>query len=162
MENAFLELVKRNNGFEICLGFRDDEDHFIGGTGNTVWYLVVKKKNQELWIGELDGGAWTDKHVVKKKTVTEKAADAGTTVAKIMERLYFKQDEIAASGRKPVATEIHELKCSHYVYSFGARAYDILDDYGVTACYSNIDDEMAGYRFRDVHVGENVMVPKVK
>lgn len=162
MENNFLELVKANNGFEICLGFINDEDHFIGGTGNTVWYLVSKGKSQELWQGELKDGVWTDRHtVVKKKIAVEEASESGTAIRMAEERLYFGQDKIAADGRKPVETEVHGLKCSHYVYGFGVTAYDIIDEYGVTGCYSFTDDISVGYRFRNVATGESVRVPKL-
>ncbi|MCQ2401420.1 MAG: hypothetical protein MJ059_05795 [Lachnospiraceae bacterium] len=76
-----------------------------------------------------------------------------------LERLYFKQDEIAASGRKPVTTELCGHKVLHYVYSFGSRAYEILEEYGVNAYYSNVDDEEAGYRMRDLYLGKIVEVP---
>lgn len=161
MDSRFLDLVKEQGGFEICLGFRDNEDHFIGGTGDTVWYFRVKGRTQELWLSEQKGGTRTDRYLCKKKTLTEKPAAPGTVLSMIGERLFFKQAELAGSGRKPVPVEIHGLKCSHYVFSFGARAYDILDDFGVTACYSNIDDELAGWRFRDVRTGKKITVPKL-
>ncbi|MBO2518007.1 MAG: hypothetical protein CW338_12190, partial [Clostridiales bacterium] len=40
MDNGFMELVAKYGGFEYILGFRDDEDHFIGGSGNRVWYFL--------------------------------------------------------------------------------------------------------------------------
>lgn len=42
----FLKLIENNGGFEVTLGFQDDVVHFLGGTGNKIWYFI--KKNQ-LW-----------------------------------------------------------------------------------------------------------------
>lgn len=156
----FLKLVSENAGFEICLGFRSDFDHFIGGTGNYVWYDVQKGSRSDCYIGSLNkDGSWTDRHLVKTKVLKEEPAKAGTTIKMITDRLYFKQAEIEASGRKPVTVELGGHKCLHYVFSFGARAYEILEEYGVNASYSNIDDEEAGYRMRSLHTGKDVKVP---
>lgn len=160
--DKFLELMNAQNGFEICLGFRDFEDHYLGGKGNTVWYYIDKGRTTEAWIGELKDGVWTDRHLVKKRKLTEEPAKPGTTIAMISERAYFKQEELADSGRKAVHTEIRGFSCSHYVFSFGARAYDILDDFGITASYSNIDDEQAGWSLRGVNVGEKVQLNEIK
>ena len=162
MEERFLDLIAKTNGFDIVLSFIDFEDHRIGGIGNKVWYYVMKKQSKELWIGELNGDKWSDKHFVKKKDLVEESAESGTTISKVVQRLYFKQDEIEATGRKPSSIEKHGLKCNHYVFSFGARAYDILDEYGVTCAYSNVDDISVGHDFRDVYVGKEVEVPKIK
>lgn len=162
MENAFLDLIEKYNGFEFVLGFREDEDHFIGGTGNTVWYLVQNKKMTECWTGEKTNGGWTDKHIVlKKKDKKEEPAESGKAMAMILERAYFKQAEIAASGRKPAVVPNFGYECSHYQFSFGARAYDIVNEYGITVSYSNIDDETAGYRLRDIRTGKDVSAPKL-
>lgn len=161
MEDRFLDLISKTNGFEITLGFVDFEDHIIGGTGNKVWYYIIKKNFEELWLGELNGDKWSDKHFVKKKGVLEEAADSGTTIKKVVERLYFKQEEIKVDGRKPVSIEKHGQKCSHYVYSFGATAYDIIDEYEVTGSYSNVDDVSVGFDFRNVFAGKSVKAPKI-
>lgn len=161
-QEKFLKLVRDNDGFEICLGFRNDVDHFIGGTGNYVWYDVQKGSKSDCYIGSLNSdGSWTDRHLVKTKVLKETSAPAGTTIKMILDRLYFKQDEIEASGRKPTEVELGGHKVFHYVYSFGARAYEILEEYGVDASYSNIDDEEAGFRMRNLYLGEDVKVPKL-
>lgn len=162
MNNRFLELVEANKGFEYTIGFRENEDHFIGGTGNTVWYCIIKGRRTECWIGEYKGDVWTDKHILKQKELREEPAAPGTAMAMILERAYFRQSEIAAANRKPVPVTLYDLKCSHYVFSFGARAYDISDDYGITFCYSNIGDEKAGWRLRDAGTGKKVRPPKFK
>lgn len=162
MEERFLDLIAKTNGFDIVLSFIDFEDHRIGGIGNKVWYYVMKKQSKELWIGELNGDKWSDKHFVKKKDLVEESAESGTTISKVVQRLYFKQDEIEATGRKPASIEKHGQKCNHYVFSFGERAYDILDEYGVTCSYSNVNDISVGHDFRDVYVGKEVEVPKIK
>ena len=57
--------------------------------------------------------------------------------------------------------EKHGQKCNHYVFSFGERAYDILDEYGVTCSYSNVNDISVGHDFRDVFIGKEVELPKI-
>ena len=161
MEERFLDLITKTNGFDIVLSFIDFEDHRIGGIGNKVWYYVIKKQSKELWIGELNDNKWSDKHFVKMKDLVEESAESGTTISKVVQRLYFKQDEIEAMGRKPASIEKHGQKCNHYVFSFGERAYDILDEYGVTCSYSNVNDISVGHDFRDVFIGEEVELPKI-
>lgn len=163
MSDSFLELIKEYNGFEFTLGFRDNEDHFIGGTGKEVWYCITKGNYEECWIAEYDGENRSDRHyVIKKKDVKEEPAEPGKTIQMITGRAYFKQDELAASGRKPVQTTVSGHVCSHYVFSFGARAYDVSDKFGITVSYSNIDDETAGYRLRNITLGKDVKPPKIK
>ena len=161
MEERFLDLITKTNGFDIVLSFIDFEDHRIGGIGNKVWYYVIKKQSKELWIGELNDNKWSDKHFVKKEDLVEESAESGTTISKVVQRLYFKQDEIEATGRKPASIEKHGQKCNHYVFSFGERAYDILDEYGVTCSYSNVNDISVGHDFRDVFIGKEVELPKI-
>lgn len=161
MDNPFLDLIRKNNGFEYVIGFRNDVDHILGGTGNTVWYCICKGRTMECWIGDCRNGIWTDRHLVKKKGTAEEPAESGTAMAMILDRAYFKQAEIAETGRKPVKTELSGHPCSHYVYSFGARAYEILDDFGITVSYSNVDDEPAGYRLRNILTGSDVRLPQL-
>ena len=161
MADPFLALIKKYGGIVITLGFRDDEDHFLGGVGSTVWYYTVKGRAEECYIGELQGDKWTDRHILKKKTVKDEPATPGTAIEMIRERAFFKQAEIASSGRKPVPVQICGNSCSHYVFSFGARAYDISDEFGVTVCYSNIDDEKAGWRLRQISIGSDLRPPQI-
>lgn len=162
MENQFLELVEENKGFSYVLGFINDEDHFIGGTGNQVWYCTVKKGQTDCWIGDLKGDAWSDRHVIiKKKKKAEEPAAPGTAMDMILARAYFGQDRIKADGRKPVATKIYEHECSHYAFSFGAIAYDISDEFGITVSFSNVDDITVGFKIRDISAGEEVRFPKL-
>lgn len=162
MDNAFLDLVKKYDGFEFVLGFRGDEDHWLGGKDNTVWYHIGKENDVECWMGKLQDGKWTDKHfVIKGKDFKEEGFESGKTMEMILERAYFKQKEIAESGYKPTTVSVYEHPCSHYSFSFGAKAYKISDEYGVTVEYSNIDDEAAGYRLRAIDTGANVKVPNI-
>lgn len=163
MEKSFLKLVSEYNGFEFVLGFREDEDHFIGGTGNTVWYHIQKGNSVDCMLAEKKGEVWTDVHIVKngKKEAKKEAAESGSTLERIQQRAFFKQEEIEQDGRKPVITEISGYRNRHYAFSFGARAYDILDEYGITVGYSNIDDEQAGYRLRNLHQGDSVTIPDI-
>lgn len=160
MNNPFSELIDKFDGFEFEIGFRDNEDHFIGGTGNTVWYLIQKNRLTDCRIAEFDGINWKDVHIIKNKSVTKYDEKPGSTIKMILERAYFKQSEITESGRKAVLTEICGYKCSHYSFSFGARAYDVLNEYGITIQYSNIDDVASGYRLRNIFTGINVKKPE--
>lgn len=162
MNNPFLELVGKNGGFEYTIGFINDEDHFIGGTGNKVWYCIIKGNVTECFMGELNGDVWTDRRILKKKGITEEPAEPGKTMEMILSMAYSGQDYIASSGRKPVTVKIYEMECSHYVFSFGAKAWDIVNDYGITVSYSDVDDLKAGFRLRDITVGKNVKPPKIK
>lgn len=162
MSEPFLDLIGKYSGFEIVLGFRDDEDHILGGTGNKVWYCVTRGRTVDCFMGELTGGTWTDTHIVKKKALKRESAAPGTAIGMIRDRAYFKQAEIAASGRKPVPVTVCGHAASHYVYSFGARAYEILDAFGVTALYSNVDDERAGWRTRNIFTGSAVEPPVIR
>lgn len=162
MGEAFLDLIAKYGGFEMVLGFREDTDHFLGGKGNAVWYCTVKGNARDCYIGDLRDGVWTDRHIVYKRAVTEKAAAPGTALKMITERAYFRQAEISASGRRPVSVTLCGHDADHYVYDFGARAYEILREFGVTAAYSNIDDEQAGYRLRNIVLGPNVRPPEFR
>lgn len=159
--DAFYKLVKDNGGFEIALGFRGDVDHFIGGTGNKIWYFVQKRSGEDFYVCTEENGRFTDVHFVRKKKVLKSApAEEGRTMELILSELAAGQEEIEKDGRKPAATEYCGHPCSHYSFAFGERAYKILDEYGVTAEYSNLNDEEAGFRIRNVHVGEDVKAPK--
>lgn len=161
MDNRFLELVRNNDGFEVCLGFYGDLDHYLGGTGDTVWYCVQKGKNVDCFIGKLENGEWTDTHIVKKRTLKTESAESGKTISMITEKLFLGQDRIAADGRRPVQTELSGHSVSHYAFDFGETAYEISDEYGVTVSYSYVNDVNAGFRMRNLYTGENVKVPEI-
>lgn len=50
-EEDVLNLIEKNRGFEITLGFINDVDHFIGGTKDMVWYYIGKGSKAEFWLG---------------------------------------------------------------------------------------------------------------
>lgn len=163
MENRFMQLVKENGGFEYVLGFINDVDHFIGGVDDKLWYFIDDGKKQECWMASYAGDSWKDYHyVVKGEKVTKEEIEPGTTMGMILERAYFYQKEIEESGRKPAMTEVRSYPVRHYTYAFGERAYDISDEYGVTVCYSYINDESVGFRVRDIKVGESVTAPDLQ
>lgn len=161
--NPFLKTVEKLDGFELTLGFREDEDHFLGGSENKVWYCVQKGRRMEYRIGTLSDGIWTDRYFIKKgKDLLVSEAESGSTMEMILNRAYFGQDFIQAEGRAPVHIVNSGLKLSHYVYRFGELAYDVSEDYGVTVSYSNLKDEKAGYRTRNIKTGKSVKPPKEK
>ncbi|MBO2516629.1 MAG: hypothetical protein CW338_05020, partial [Clostridiales bacterium] len=121
----------------------------------------VTKITPEGVTGEWKDGAWTDRHILKKKTLKEESAAPGKTIGMILSRAYFGQEEITSSGRRPAAVRLCDRPCSHYAFSFGARAYDISDEFGVTFSYSDIDDERAGWRLRNVFTGSQVEPPEM-
>lgn len=160
-EKEFWKLVKDNQGFEVTLGFREDVDHFIGGLGNKVWYFIQKKNTEDFYVCTENDGVYSDVHFTrKKKILTSEAAPTGKTMELILAELAIGQKEIESSGRKPVTVEVCEHPCSHYSFAFGERAYKVSDEYGVTIEYSNLSDEVAGFRLRNLKTGKNVKVPK--
>ena len=46
MENyRFMELVKKENGFEFYQAFRDEIDWIMGGKDDTYWFTVMKDQS---------------------------------------------------------------------------------------------------------------------
>ena len=66
-EEAFMNLVKDNNGFEFVIGFKDFVDHKIGGQDNKYWYYIdYNGKKAEYYVGTYENGVWTDKFYIEK------------------------------------------------------------------------------------------------
>ena len=160
-EEGFLQLINDNNGFEYTLGFRGDEDHIIGGTGNAVWYVVMKGRKTVCRLAEKKDGAWSDVCVTKAKTVKRESAPAGKTIAMILDRVNRGQQEILSSGRGGTPAQVGGYSVTHYSFAFGERAYDILDGFGVTAALSDLAHEEEGFRVRYVSTGEAVTLPRL-
>ena len=159
--DCFLQLIEKYDGFELVHAYRDDEDHYLGGKGNTVWYIVMKNgKQTEARIGTLENGNWSDRLVKGSgKKRSEKDAPAGSTIKRIAEKAYLAQGEEWVTGRKPRLIEDAHPHY-HYTNGFGDKALDVSESYGVTIRYSDIHDLAAGFHERDVCVGENVEPPK--
>lgn len=159
-ENTFLDLIKKTQGFEVILGFRNNVDHFIGGSGNKIWYFVQKGSNEDYYVCTVNGGKKTDVHFTRKRKVLKsEAAAAGKTAELILSELAAGQKEIEESGRKAVAVEVSGHPCSHYSFAFGERAYKVSDEYGITVEYSDLKDEEAGFRLRNIFTGADVKAP---
>ena len=90
-EEAFMNLVKENNGFEFVIGYKDFVDHSIGGQGNKYWYLInYNGRKQEYYVGTYENDSWSDKFYTKKGNKLEsKTVEKGTTINMIIERAYF-------------------------------------------------------------------------
>lgn len=161
-EKDFLKLVADNNGFEVTLGFRDDIDHFLGGTGNKLWYFVKNKSAEDYYVCTLqEDGSRVDVHYkCKKEILSAEPATSGITLELIVAELSVEQDEVDSSKRKPTKVSLYEHPCSHYSFAFGERACKISDEYGVTVEYSNLNDEAAGFRLRDLRIGPDVIPPR--
>ena len=159
-EKRFIDLAESNGGFEIVLGFRDWEDHYIGGKNGKYWYLITKdEKPVKCWIGEYAGGVWKDT-LYKGKGKPGSAAKPGTALKLIAEKAYLCQDEKWVAGKTGrVLEDRHPHR--HFVYGFGDKALDVSAVYGVTIGYSDINDVSAGFRFRDILVGGDVEIPSV-
>lgn len=158
---AFLKLIEENSGFEVTLGFRNDVDHFIGGTGNKYWYFIKKGIKEDYYVCTLQDGERTDIHyTATKKNIKAEPAPSGKTMELLLSELTIGQSEIEDSNRKPVSVEIYGHPCSHYSFLFGERAYKISDEYGITIEYSNLQDVLAGFRLRNIETGKNVTAPK--
>ncbi len=156
-EERFMKLVEEYQGFEFYQAYRDDEDHILGGKGNTFWYVIMKDgKTQEAYIGTYENGAWSDRQEkgrgAKKKT---KAMPAGSTIRRIAQMAYLMQSEKWVAGRTPKAIEDAHPHF-HYVKGFGEIGLDVSKQYGVTIAYSNINDVPAGFHLRFLYTGEDV------
>lgn len=159
-EKGFLDLVRDNGGIEITLGFRGNEDHFIGGTGDRYWYFVKKGAKEDYYVCcAADSGAAETHYTRKRKVLRSEPAPAGKTMELILSELAAGQKEIEEDGRAPVNVEAFGRPCSHYSFAFGERAYKISDEYGVTVERSELDDESAGFRLRNIVTGEDVAAP---
>ena len=159
-EKALFKVMEATGGFEVTLGFRDDVDHFIGGRGSQVWYLVRKGSKDDCFMGTWTGSGWQDVHLIRKRGgLTSEDAPSGKTLDLILRELAAGQKEVEESGRSPSKTELYGHPCSHYSFSWGERACKISDEYGITVEYSNINDESAGFRLRGIETGETVKVP---
>ena len=162
MENdRFLELVKKENGFEFCQAFRDEVDWVIGGKGDMFWFSILNDQSvRETYIGTLKDGTWADCKVKgkgKKKSITE--MPAGSTIQRIEERAYFMQDEGWVKDRKPRLVEDAHPHF-HYVYVMGDKALDVSEAYGVSIAYSDLKDPAAGFHLRFLYRGEEVETPE--
>lgn len=157
----FLELVKKEKGFEFYQAFRDEVDWVIGGKGDTFWFAILNDQSvKETFIGTLKDGVWTDRRVKgkgKKKNIKE--MPAGSTIKRIEERAYFMQDAEWVKNRTPrLIKDAHPHY--HYVYGIGDKALDVLEGYGVSMAYSDLKDPAAGFHLRYLYIGEEVEIPE--
>ena len=157
----FVELVKKEKGFEFYQAFRDEVDWVIGGRGDTYWFVVLQDQSvKETYIGTLKDGVWTDRRIKGKgKRKTVKEMPSGSTIKRIEERAYFMQDAEWVRDRKPKLVEDAHPHY-HYVYGFGDKALDVVKDYGVSIAYSDLKDPSAGFHLRYLYTGEEVETPK--
>ena len=156
----FMELVKKEKGFEFCQAFRDETDWIIGGKEDTYWFAVLKDQSvREMYIGTLKDGIWTDRMIKgkgKKRTVKE--MPAGSTIKRIEERAYYLQEESWVANRKPrLIADAHPHY--HYVYGMGDKALDVSEAYGVSIAYSDLKDPSAGFHLRHLYTGEGTEIP---
>ena len=157
----FIELVKKEKGFEFYQAFRDEVDWVIGGREDTYWFVVLQDQSvRETYIGTLKDGVWTDRRIKGKgKRKTVKEMPSGSTIKRIEERAYFMQDAEWVRDRKPKLVEDAHPHY-HYVYGFGDKALDVVKDYGVSIAYSDLKDPSAGFHLRYLYTGEEVETPK--
>ncbi|MCR5694402.1 MAG: hypothetical protein K6G89_05460 [Clostridia bacterium] len=159
-EERFMELVKEYDGFEFYQAYRNDEDHILGGKGDTFWYIISKKgKAAESYIGKFANGTWTDQYIKGQgANAKTKAMKPGTTIARIAEKAYLMQSEKWVAGRKPKVIEDNHPHY-HFVKGFGDIGLDVSAKYGVTITYSNIADVAAGFHLRYLYTGSEVELP---
>ena len=162
MENyRFLELVKKEKGFEFCQTFRDEVDWVIGGKEDTYWFAVLQDQSvKETYIGKLKDSVWSDYRIKgkgKKKSLSE--MPAGSTFKHIEERAYFMQEAEWVKNRKPRLVE-GTYPHYHYTYGIGDKALDVSEAYGVSIAYSDLKDPSAGFHLRYLYAGEEVEIPK--
>ena len=159
-KEAFMNLVKENNGFEFVIGYRDDLDYYIGGIENKFWFQWIKGKDSEYYVGTYENGVWTDKHyIAKNKNIIESnIVEPETTINKIVERAYYYQDRIG--NKKPIEIDKENDIFFHYVFGFGEKAWEVSKKYGITVKFSNINKVEEGYHLRDYYIGSEVEKPK--
>ena len=159
-EYRFLELVKKENGFEFYQAFRDEVDWIIGGKDDTVWFTVMKDQSvKETYVGTLKDGVWTDRKIKGKgKKQTTEEMPAGSTIKRVEERAFFMQDADWVANRKgSLISDAHPHY--HYVYGMGDKALDVSEAYGVSIGYSDLSDDSAGFHLRYLYTGEEVEIP---
>ena len=156
----FLDLVKKEKGFEFYQAFRDEVDWVIGGKDDMVWFAVLNDQAlKETYVGTLKDGVWSDRKITGKKTKKVKEMPAGSTIKRIEERAYFMQDAEWVKDRKPRLVEDSHPHY-HYVYGIGDKALDVSQAYGVSIAYSDIADLSTGYHLRYLYTGEEVRKPE--
>ncbi len=157
----FMKLVEENDGFEFVQAFREDEDHLLGGKGDTFWFTILRDgKVKESYIGTLKDGVWQDVYLKGRgKKRSSKEMPAGTTIGRIAEAAFLCQEEKWVKDRKGrlVADGHPHL---HYVKGFGDKAVDISEKYGVTIGYSDLQDVPAGFHLRYLYTGADVEMPE--
>ena len=157
----FVKLAEEYGGFELVQAYRDEEDRFIGGKNGKYWYIIQKDgRTADQYIGTLKDGEWKDVRI-KGRGKSRKVTDmpAGTTIGLIEENAYMHQSDEWVQGRKAKLVEDSHPHL-HYVYGFGDKALDVSEKYGVTIGWSDIKDVPAGFRLRDLSVGEDVELPE--
>ncbi len=157
----FMELVKKENGFEFYQAFRDELDWIIGGKGDICWFAVMKDLSvKETYIGKIKEGVWTDRMIKGKgKKKSEKEMPQGSTIKRIEERAFFMQEEPWVKDRKPKLVEDAHPHY-HYVYGIGDKTLDVSEKYGVSIGYSDISDVSAGFHLRYLYTGKDVEIPE--
>ena len=162
MENyRFIELVNKENGFEFYQAFADEVDWVIGGKDDTYWFVIMKDQLvKETYIGTIKDGKWNDILVKGKgKKRSEKEMPSGSTIKRIEERAYFRQEEEWVKDRKPRLIEDSHPHF-HYVYGMGDKALDVSQAYGVSIAYSDLKDPVSAFHLRYLYTGKDVEIPK--
>lgn len=155
-DKSFMELVEAHQGFEFCQAYRNDVDHIIGGKGNTYWYIITKKgKTVESFIATYGNEGWSDRYVKGKTT---KLLPPGSTINRIAEKAYLKQEEKWVKDRKGRLIEDAHPHF-HFVRGIGDEAVDVSEEYGVTIAYNKVDDISVGFHLRYLYTGSSVEVP---
>lgn len=157
----FMELVKKEDGFEYCQAFADEVDWIIGGKDDTFWFVIMKDQSvKETYVGKFSGGTWSDQLIKgkgKKKIVKE--MPSGSTISRIEERAYLMQDQGWVKDRKPRLIEDSHPHY-HYVYGIGDKALDVSEAYGVSIAYSDLSDPGTAFHLRYLNVGNDVEAPE--
>ena len=154
--NRFEQLVKQENGFEFCIGFRDEVDWIIGGKGNRFWFVIRKDGSiKETTEAEIHDSVWKDRMYKGSKKKNIREMPDGSTIRRIEETAYYMQDMDWVINRKPRLIEDSHPHY-HYVYGFGDQALDVSEAYGITIGYSNIKDPSSAYHLRYVSKGDEV------
>lgn len=156
---AFMALVESNDGFEIAYSRAEQNEIYAGGKDNIYWFLGRNGDGlEQLYYAEYDGHDWADFYFETADGVTTVREADVPTISMLTYFVYYGQTDIDYNPCVPVEVTDIDMVCDRYSYSFGAYAYDISREYGLTVRYSNTDRPEEGFEPVYIHTGDSVQV----
>ena len=160
---AFALLVSRNRGFELMV-YNKYVWTTVGGKDNDIWYIEEFKGENRRKVARfatLVDGEWRDScYLIKGGETTPQPIASGETMALAAEKLYYGQDLIDESK---ISTNSYLLGVlvRKFTFNFGAEAYDISQQHGVTVGVIIKNNDRDTYRMRKLLTGDDVVKPSI-